>query len=511
MQEHGKKLPEHLLIQASLSVLCCIILAIGWHSERYLAAQLYPLCVFQGLHFIWVIWSWSQASGYYFSPYTLFFIAVQFFNGGVCLLEIFKLNKHGVLGEYTTYVSVALINKSVALATAGMVCIHLGALLGAYWRRVKNQNKKSARKITIQQENSFVKAFGWLFFAIGAVPAIYNAITSLQTSLSDGYVALYYGEPSYGLDNWITVASLFCIPGLLMLLTAYSDGKIMAAFFLCFSALLCFLSLLAGGRGTMVMLFLATLWLFHFRIKKIPPKLFVIGAVTAFIVCPVIAHMRKETGLDRFSPSKLFNRISADRNPFVASLKTMGGSLRTVPYTMMVVPEKRKHMWGMGYVWAATTVYPNTFWPEHPALKHTNYGKWLTKIVQPNLDVSAHAVGFSLFAEMYLNFSWYGTPFVCIIFGFAVGNFSAIASHRAGPLFYGTAAILISVLPYFARGSSEHIMRPIFWFCVFPCLVFCLWRLCKRVAVVPPPAKLEISCLHNSTLRTKRNESVSSS
>ena len=494
MGQYAKNLPEYLLIQASLSITCCVILATGWYSQGYLAAQLYPLCVFQGLHFIWVLWSWRRVTGYYFSPYTLFFIAVQFFNGGDCLLEIFKLNNNGVLGEFTQHVSVALINKGVALATAGMACIHLGALLGAYRRITKSYGKEPNRAITLGQETSFVKAFGWLFFAIGVIPAICMTIVSIETSIQDGYMALFRGSPLYGFDNWTTVASLFCIPGLLMLLTAYSDRKVLAAFFLCFSAFLCFSFLITGDRGTMAMLFLATLWLFHFRIKKIPLKVFVIGTVAAFFICPAIEYMRQESGLNRFSPTRLAERISAGRNPVVASLKTMGGSLRTVSYTMMVVPEKRDFMWGSGYLWAATTVYPNTFWPEHPALRHTNFGAWLTKSARPEVAANGGGVGFSLFAEMYLNFSWFGTPLVCVVLGYAVGSFAAIAGCRAGPLFYALAAILITILPYFARGSSLHIIRPLFWFCVFPYVTFCLWRLHKKGVLVNSVAKLKSYC-----------------
>ena len=501
MGQHDRKLPEYLLIQAALSVTCCAILAIGWHSESYLEAQLYPLCVFQGLHFIWVLWSWQRVTGYYFSLYTLFFIAVQFFNGGDCLLEIFKLNKHGVLGGYTYFVSVALINKGVALATAGMVCIHLGALLGAYRCRAKNQNNIPVRVITIEEEKSFVKAFGWLFFVIGAAPAIYISLAAMKMSLSNGYLALYCGNPSYGVNNWATVASLFCIPGLLMLLTVYSNRKIMGMFFLCFSAFLCFSLLIAGTRGTMVMLFLATLWLFHFRIMKIPPKVFWIGALAAFIICPAVGNMREESGLNRFSPTRLIERMSNKQNPLAASLKTMGGSLRTVSYTMMVVPEKRDFMWGSGYFWTATTVCPNICWPKHPAMEHTDFGTWITKTVRPTIAAMGGGVGFSLFAEMYLNFSWFGTPLACILLGYAVGRFSAIASYEAGPLFYAIAAILISILPFFARGSSQHIMRPLFWFCIFPYVVFCLWRLHKRGKFVNFVAKLRTCCRHGSAVK----------
>ena len=319
-------------------------------------------------------------------------------------------------------------------------------------------------------------------------------------------MALYCGKPSYGFENWGQVASMFCIPGLLMLLTAYSGRKIMAAFFLCFSAFLCFSLLLAGNRGTLAMLFLATLWLFHFRIKRIPTKVFVFGAVAAFIACPAISHMRQESGLNRFSPTRLVGRMSTGRNPLAASLKEMGGSLRTLPYTMMVVPEKRDFMWGSGYLWAATTVYPNTFWPEHPALRHTNFGAWLTKSARPEVAANGGGVGFSLFAEMYLNFSWFGTPLVCVVLGYAVGSFAAIAGCRAGPLFYALAAILITILPYFARGSSLHIIRPLFWFCVFPYVTFCLWRLHKKNAVVDPGVKLKSYRRRNSTLKLEEEK-----
>ncbi|MBN2296047.1 MAG: O-antigen polysaccharide polymerase Wzy [Pirellulales bacterium] len=475
------------------------MLCVVWPSEDRLAAMTYPFCVFQGLHFIWVLWSWKQVSGYYFSPYTLFFIAVQLFNGGDCLLEIFHLNKHGVLSLIANQVPADLIHKAVALATTGMACIHLGALLGAYRRRVIEQKTVPIREISIEEENSLVKVLGWLFFAIGAIPATYTAITMTTSSIFEGYLVLYHGESSYGINNWVAIASLFAVPGMLMLLTAYSRHKLMAGFLIGFAAFLCFSFLASGLRGNAATLFLATVWLFHFRIRRIPAKLFVFGVVAAFLICPAVAHMRHVHGWNRFSPTIFVQKMSNNRNPVIALVKEMGTSLRTVSYTMMLVPEKKEFMWGSGYLWTTTTVLPNVFWKEHPALKRTNFSPWLTKEVNPKLAAIGGGVGFSVFAEMYLNFSWFGTPLACIVLGYAIGAFSAIADKRAGPMFYAIAAILISILPYFARASSMNIMRPLVWFCVFPCIVFYLWRLHKKNAFMNYTAKLKSYCHFSST------------
>lgn len=480
----NQRMGNYLLIQTFLSLACCAVLAIGWHSQNYLAAQIYPLCVFQGVHFCWVFWSWRQVTGYCFSPYTLFFIAVQFFNGGDCLLEIFGLNVGGILSQFTHIVSRVLIDKAVALTTAGMVCIHLGALFGAYLCISRNHRKSPLWAVSVEAEYSFVKKTGWMFFGLGMAPAVYLTISSLITSLSDGYMALYHGKSSYGFGNFIPVAAMLCVPGLLMLLTAYSRNKLMAAFFLFFSAFMCFSLLITGNRGMMVMLFLATLWLFHFRIRRIPLRIYAVCIVAAFVVCPAVDYMRHESGMNRFSPSRLIERMSMEPNPMVVSLNIMGGSLRTVSYTMMVVPEKRDFLWGKGYLWVATTVCPNLFWAEHPSMQHVNYSYWLTKTVEPKTAANGGGVGFSLFAEMFLNFSWFGTPFVCIVLGLAVGYFSAIVVRSPGPLYYAAAAIIISILPFFARGSTQEVMRPLFWFCIIPIIVFYLWSWYKKCSAV---------------------------
>ena len=123
---------------------------------------------------------------------------------------------------------------------------------------------------------------------------------------------------------------------------------------------------MGGDRGTMVMLFLATLWLFHSLVIKISPKMFVYGTIAAFLVCPVVGQMREESGWDRFSPFILSEELENTPNPFAASLNTMGGSMRTIAYTMILVPEERDFAWGSGYLWSASTVFPNLFWAKHP-------------------------------------------------------------------------------------------------------------------------------------------------
>ncbi len=485
-----RKLPGYLLIQTFLSLLCCIVLAVSWHSESYCAAQLYPICVLQGIHFIWVLWSWRQATGDYFSPYTLFFIAVQLFNGGDCLLEIFHLNGAGILWRFVHVVPVSLINKSVMLVTAGMVCLHLGALLGAYHRLTKEIKATPAHTNTDAPQEQLIKMLGWTSFAVGIVPKTFLVFTSLKDSVLGGYMALYQGAPLHAGNSLLYLAASLCIPGALLLLTAYSNRKLMGTFFLCFIAVLCASLLITGDRGTMAMLFLATLWLFHRKILPLSPKLFMLGTMAAFLVCPLVAHMRLQSGFERFLPSKIFEQVLAGPNPIVASVAEMGGSMRTVSYTMMVVPEKRSHQWGSGYLWVATTAVPNLFWEEHPASKHTDYGQWLTKTVQPGEAAAGGGIGFSLFAEMYFNFSWFGTPLVCILLGYVIGKFSTIPRYRAGPLYYGTAAILISRLPYFARDTTQGIVKPVFWFCILPYIVFWLWMLLKTH--LPQNQQLEI-------------------
>ena len=138
---------------------------------------------------------------------------------------------------------------------------------------------------------------------------------------------------------------------------------------------------------------------------------------------------------------------------------------------------------------------------ETSALKHTNYSLWLTKRLRPKIAAIGGGVGFSLFAEMYLNFSWFGTPFACILLGFAVGNFSAVDLNKAGPLYYALAAILISMLPYFARSSSQNIMRPLFWFCIFPYCVFRLWQLHKNGFFADYSTKIKTHCYRNMAVK----------
>ena len=89
----------------------------GIHPERYI----YPLCVFLLILFAWTLFSWRALTGNLFDPYTLFMTAAYAFNAGLAILEVFHLNKGGILaGRFSQQTILA----TLLLVTIGLTAFH---------------------------------------------------------------------------------------------------------------------------------------------------------------------------------------------------------------------------------------------------------------------------------------------------------------------------------------------------------------------------------------------------
>src|SRR5262249_15484450 len=128
--------------------------------------------------------------------------------------------------------------------------------------------------------------------------------------------------------------------------------------------------LFLGSRSTAAMALIAFAWLWHRTVRPFPRTALIGSGVTmVFVVFPVVGAMRNASGSERAALSSLSRAyISVQRNPAIASLSEMGNSMRTIAYTLDLVPVARPFDLGVGYGYAALTIFPNVFWRVHPTV-----------------------------------------------------------------------------------------------------------------------------------------------
>lgn len=434
----------------------------GNHPERFI----YPLCVFLLILFAWTLYSWRALTGNLFDPYTLFMTAAFVFNAGIALLEVFHLNKAGVLvGQFSQHT----ILETLVLVTIGLTAFHTGALLAVLLKEGKA--KPGGANQNHWQDGRSLRLVGWVLIGIATIPSILFYKQSLAVVTSSGYIG-FFQQQATGLGAWRIVLSQFMVPGALFLL-AGSKGKwlgVLASSCVIFIHVI--VLFLLGGRAGAIMPLLAYLWLLDRSIRKVPKTAIVlIGTVLILVIVPSISVFRSIPGQERYSLTAVVDAYKSVKDPAVAGVSEMGGSMETVSYTIDLVPKTRGYDMGASYYYALLMVVPNVFSSVQPA----NVGDrvpadWLVRTVDPITAASGGGMGYSFIAEAYLNAGWWGTAVILCLMGVLFGSLVIWADRSNDLARLAMVASFLSFFLFFARGQSSDVVRALVWYSLLPYL-----------------------------------------
>jgi len=229
------------------------------------------------------------------------------------------------------------------------------------------------------------------------------------------------------------------------------------------------LQLYLGSRAAAAMPVVAYAWLWHRSVRRLPTLILLGGAlVLVGVVFPAVVMVRFLAGPGRMAPADVAARYLSIQNPVAVAVAEMGLSLRTVAYTLQMVPAQRGFEWGMSYLYALTTICPNLFWPIHPAVARGLAADWLIKTVAPALAAQGQGFGYSFIAEAYLNGGWVGAPAILALMGYLYARFVLWALNSRCPARMATLAAFLSFFLLFARGESASFVRPLVWYALLP-------------------------------------------
>ena len=439
-------------------------------------ALIYPMCIlFLGV-FIWSIVSWKLATGSLFDPYVLFLIAAAVFNGGQVFLEVFHLNERGLLdGRFSS----ETLFTTLHLVLTALVTLHLGALVSAGTMR-----KSSPKGGSLPETRVDTRVVGWVLVLVSLVPTAIYLRSCLRTVMSQGYLGLYLQGFPTGLESISRVLAIFLAPGALFLL-AGSRGmllnKIIASvLLLVFSAT----SFFIGDRGGGGYPLLAFAWLWHKTIRPLSAWKVIVFVLVIMMVLPLVGSIRTTSGEDRASLAFIRDAFLSLDNPIVAIIGEMGASMRTVGYTIELVPSERNYDYGLGYLRATMTLVPSLYW----AMTET-YSTWLVWIIAPAFARLGGGMGLSFIAEAYANFGWFGT----LVFTFILGLlFARLVLWADSSEDVARKALMASFLVFFiaySRGESAGEIGRLFWAAFVPYLAV------KRLRYLRLRARNE-PCMH---------------
>ena len=455
-----------MLVQSMLFAMLLLFAILFSLFEQHPEGFIYPVCVFLLILFAWTLWSWRALTGNLFDPYILFMLSAFMFNAGLAFLEIFHLNKGGL---FEGVFSRQTILETLFLVTICLTAFHSGALIAIFIRYRKGRTSAATQKQ--EQDGRPLRLVGWGLICIAAIPTVLLLRNYISVVISSGYIGLYQQQFSTGFGAWPRVFSAFLVPGTLFLL-AGSKGKKSGIFgSLGIMLFYCAVMLFLGARAGVIMPLVAYFWLWHRVIHKIPKVALVSAAMLILLVLvPLLPYFRTASGHERYSITRTVDEYFSIENPALAGLTDMGGSMRTVSYTIDLVPETRGYDMGASYYYALLTVFPNAFWSIHPSMARGIASEWLVQTVDPEAARMGAGIGYSFIAEAYLNFGWWGAPIVLILMGFLFGSLVLWADRSGDIARLAMVASFLSFFLVFPRGESILVVRALVWYSALPYL-----------------------------------------
>jgi oligosaccharide repeat unit polymerase len=503
--------PIRLCIAVGVQVLAIVGLFL-LKATTYLQPEslIYPCCCWVLGLSIWSLGSWFWVTRKLFDPYTIFLVSAILFNAGQAILEVFHLNRFGMLrGQF----SAATLSDTLFFITFGLSAFHLGALLSLAARNAikalsalrqpfKREGGRKRRSIPLNplptlspdtaeplldqssrrqvgnaqplDTSSGAVWMGWGLASISVLPSIYVFLQSLQVVLTRGYEGLYQGEQETSAGALPGVIGEFLIPAAVFLLAgssvkgslAYSKRTRNIA--LALMILYVLSRLLLGQRRKVGSAASALVWLWHEWVVKLPATVVVGCAIALALIFPIVAAFRNLGGQQGNSLDALQTQLYGDSNPVVSMLTEMGGTMMTTAHTMNLVPSARPFQMGADYGYALLTLVPNFFWKLHPTIERGLAGSWLTWAIDPEFASRGGGYGYSFIAEAYLNFGWVGGPIALGIIGFLYTSLVLWAINSRSPARIALIATFSVYFPFYARSEAALHVRALVWYAVMP-------------------------------------------
>lgn len=402
--------------------------------------------------------SWKKISGFYFSPYTIFYTFMIVFNYGQFLMWSLGIHYVGELGttNFIRYMDKVTLLRIEMISIVCFIFFHLGAVL------VINIKGK---KITFNgyNEETFYRAMkivSPIILACSFSIVMYETLMDLKVALTYGYTAIYYGSEESTLNPIFKYISYMFFPSLIGTWIGNRFSKKSFYFIGFLFAFYMLLNLLAGDRGNWIYYLLILIWCYIYFIKK-PKIVTVLKLVVAFaaiiIVTSVFVKFR-EVGFTRITENEV-NEVLHDLSfVFIKPFFEMGQSARVLG---IIIQDKLNESWQYGNTYVSAfygMILPRIkTWFGYPDFYLDNW------ISQSYLSLNNYGVGFSITAEAYLNGGLLWSPIIMMLLGMLIGKILLIkrdSLKKPDRLFLVLSSLgsLIAV----TRGSAELSLRK--WF-----------------------------------------------
>jgi oligosaccharide repeat unit polymerase len=217
------------------------------------------------------------------------------------------------------------------------------------------------------------------------------------------------------------------------------------------------------------MAMVAFAWLYERTVGRIPRLVILMFIASMTVLLPLLAVARNSVA-SRSDIVGTAQKTLSEKNPVVALLSEMGGTLATVAYAEQFVPDTRDYDYGASYAYAFSTVFPNFGSGVHPAVAHGLLAKWLIDTADPYIADRGGTLGFSFIAEAYVNFGWAGVVIIPAVFGCFMVFLTNWGESDRDPAKLAVVATFLTTILMLPRGESQNYIRGLIWYALIPYL-----------------------------------------
>ena len=389
------------------------------------------------------VYVWIKIGGSDLSLAFIFLLMVFIFNLGKSVLFVFYQEQVDSFFTFFTFQDYQVIVRAFEFGYIGFLTLSSVMLLSFKKTKIK------VVEPTNQQLNS-VRFTGVLFLIISLPATLFDLQSIIVLVLSGGYFAIFNSEQTYGAAGIVKVLALFLYPSLLLLVVAYKNNHYILKSIFIFALFLALIKLMLGMRLTSLIPFMVFLSLWDAVIKPINRKTIYLMAVFLFMfVFPMLSFLR--TGQE-------LTEAAEQTSALYRIITEMSDSISPLVWVMQRVPYQLDFIYGHSLVLSLYTLVPNLFWDVHPA-KTGSLALWLVNEVNPWIAERGGGYGFSIFAEMYINFYWFAMFFLAF-FGYFINKLASIKQNPINTAFAFSCFLGFMLWP---RGELVSVARFIFW------------------------------------------------
>lgn len=294
-------------------------------------------------------------------------------------------------------------------------------------------------------------------------------ISNLRTSLNYGYSAIFNsGQSSDAVSNIVSNLGMFFIPGVIILFVANKQSKVIRTFLVSVLIASVLVSLSTGGRGGAIALILAMFYLYTSEVQKLSKiKIFFVGIFGFILVKILNAIAEYRTLADRSFDTFIGLVISGNSqggSTLGNILNEFGFNIFSLYHTIKLIPSHQDFAYGYTYLASFMAIIPSYFFGGFSFSSAAALPDWLKNVL--GMD---YGPGYSIVAESFYNFGWFGIIAMGIL-GFIL--LKMLSNNKTNTdlksLQNGFIAIVLYANLFIARDTSLFVFRKYFYMILIP-------------------------------------------